>query len=283
MQTQKRIAIQGIETSFHEVAAHKFFGKDVVSVDCMSFIELCEKLKNDEADFAVMALENTVAGSLMQNYGLLQEYNFNIIGEVYLRIEMMLMALPNTLLQDVHTIQSHPIALRQCHLYLNSLTHCKLVEKEDTAAAAKEISENNLVGVAAVANRAAAELFGMDILVENIESNRNNFTRFVILSKNKVVHPSNNKASLFFNLGHAPGSLAKVLQIFAEFNINLTKIQSVPIVGIPYKYNFHVDLIWEEYKNFTEALELVKQHTVNLSILGEYKKGEFNFELAKNL
>jgi prephenate dehydratase len=283
MQAQTRIAIQGIETSFHEVAAHKFFGKDVVSVDCMSFIELCEKLKNDEADYAVMALENTVAGSLMQNYGLLQEYNFNIIGEVYLRIEMMLMALPKTLLQDVHTIQSHPIALRQCHLYLNSLTHCKLVEKEDTAAAAKEISENNLVGVAAVANRAAAELFGMDILVENIESNRNNFTRFVILSKNKVVHPSNNKASLFFNLGHAPGSLAKVLQIFAEFNINLTKIQSVPIVGIPYKYNFHVDLIWEEYKNFTEALELVKNYTVNLSILGEYKKGEFNFELAKNL
>jgi prephenate dehydratase len=249
----------------------------------MSFIELCDQLKNDAADFAVMAIENTVAGSLMQNYGLLQEYNFSIIGEVYLRIEMMLMALPGSQLKDIHTIQSHPIALRQCHLYLNSLTHCKLVEKEDTAAAAKEIAENNLVGVAAVANRAAAELFGMEILTENIESNRNNFTRFVILSKQKVVQNTNNKASLFFNLGHAPGSLAKVLQIFAEFNINLTKIQSVPIMGIPYKYNFHVDLIWEEYQNFTDALNLVKQHTVNLSILGEYKKGEFNYDIAKNI
>lgn len=282
MYENKKIAIQGIATSFHEVAAMKFFGEDITSVECWTFVELCEKLKTDEADFAVMAIENTVAGSLLQNYGLLQEYNFHIIGEVYLRIEMMLMALKGTKLEDIHTVQSHPIAIRQCHQYLHNMgdgnTEVKLLEKEDTAACAKEISDKQLVGYAAVANGAAAEKFDLEIVARNIETNPNNFTRFVVLSKKEVISEDHNKASLFFNLPHDPGSLAKVLQIFAEFNINLTKIQSVPIIGSPYKYNFHIDIIWDDYQNYKKALKSVEEYTVNLSVLGEYKKGEFKIK-----
>ena len=278
MYENKRIAIQGIATSFHEVAAMKFFGDDITSVECWTFVELCEKLKNDEADFAVMAIENTVAGSLLQNYGLLQEYKFHIIGEVYLRIEMMLMALKGTALKDIHTVQSHPIAIRQCHQYLHNLPDVKLLEKEDTAACAKEISDKQLTGYGAVANAAAAPKFGLEIIAENIETNPNNFTRFVVLSKNEVKSEVHDKASLFFNLPHDPGSLAKVLQVFAAFEINLTKIQSVPIIGSPYKYNFHIDVIWESYQNFLDVLKEVTNYTVNLSVLGEYQKGEFKIK-----
>lgn len=282
MKPQLNIAIQGIQASFHEVAAQKFFGNTIKAVECWTFVELFESLKNGTADYAVMAIENTVAGSLLQNYGLLQEYAFYIIGEVYLRIEMNLMALPGTQLSDVEFVLSHPIALRQCHQYLNQLNKAKLIEKEDTAASAKEIAQLQLKNHAAVASSIAAERFGLEILAQNIETNQQNFTRFVVLSKNKNIQANNQKASLFFNLGHEAGSLAKVLHIFAEHNINLTKIQSVPIIGMPYKYNFHVDLIWEKYPDFTVALEKVSDVTKNLSILGEYPKGVFDFEFKPN-
>jgi prephenate dehydratase len=275
-----RVAIQGITTSFHEVAAQKFFGKDIKCVDCMTFVDLFEALKNDQADYAVMAIENTVAGSLLQNYGLLQEYHFNIIGEVYLRIEMMLMALPGTKIEDLDTVQSHPIAIRQCHHFLHSLEHVKLIEKEDTALCAKHIAEHKITGSAAVANEAAANHFGLEILARNIETNKKNYTRFVILSKQPVIDEKNNKASIIFNLPHDPGSLAKVLTVLAEHEINLTKIQSVPIIGTPYKYNFHVDVIWEKYANFQNALKAIDSITLNLSVLGEYPRENFDLLLS---
>jgi len=277
----KTIAIQGIEASFHEVAAQKYFGKDIDTIKCLSFQDLCDALKNKEADYAVMAIENSIAGSLLQNYGLLQEYSFNVIGEVYLRIKMNLMALPGTKLEDLKFAQSHPIAIRQCSHFLRSLPNVHVEEKEDTAICAKNISEKQLIGVGAIASEAAAEQFGLEILAKGIETNKQNFTRFLVLSNTPITDPENNKASIFFQLPHDPGALAKILNLFAQGRINLTKIQSVPIIGKPYEYNFHLDFEWKDYSNYLQVIKNVRAITENLEILGEYKKGliEINKEL----
>lgn len=271
---KKKIAIQGIESSFHEVAAYKYFGKEIETVKCLSFHDLCASLKSGESDFAVMAIENSIAGSLLQNYGLLQEFNFKIIGEVYLRIVMNLMALPGTKLEDVKVAQSHPIAIRQCSHFLTNLNGVHLEEKEDTALCAKDIAKNKLENIAAVASESAAEVFGLEILARSIETNKKNFTRFLVLSRETVENEINDKATLFFQLPHDPGALAKILNILAAYSINLTKIQSVPIVGKPYEYNFHVDMEWEVYSNFKMAMEKLKSITENLQIIGVYQKGE---------
>lgn len=276
----QKIAIQGIATCFHDVAAKKYFGEHIELDECMSFTDLCESLHQGNSDYAVMAIENSIAGSLLQNYGLLQEYNFHIIGEVYLRIEMHLMALNGQEIADISTVQSHPIAIRQCGKYLQGLPGTTLLEKEDTAVCAKEIAENKLAGYAAVANLSAAKKYGLKVLASNIETNKNNFTRFVILGKTPAVSSKNNKASLIFNLNHERGSLAAVLNLFAALEINLTKIQSVPIIGLPYKYNFHVDVTWESQEQFAAAEVKIIELTENYQVLGQYFDG--NFEAVKN-
>ena len=278
---KKKIAIQGIESSFHEEAAYKYFGKDIETVKCLSFQDLCESLKNGESDFAIMAIENSIAGSLLQNYTLLQEYSFNIIGEIFIRIKMNLMALPGTKIEDIKVAQSHPIAIRQCSRFLTGLKGVLLEEKEDTAICAKNIAKHKLANVAAVASASAAEIFGLEILAKSIETNKKNFTRFIILSKTPEKDELRNKATLFFQLPHDPGALAKILNILAAYSINLTKIQSVPIVGKPYEYNFHVDMIWESYTNFQKAITTIEGIAVNLEILGEYKKGIVDFKNEK--
>ncbi len=278
---KKKIAIQGIESSFHEEAAYKYFGTDIETIKCLSFQDLCESLKNGESDFAIMAIENSIAGSLLQNYTLLQEYNFNIIGEIFLRIKMNLMALPGTKIEDIEVAQSHPIAIRQCSKFLTGLKGVLLEEKEDTAICAKNIAKQQLTNVAAVASASAAEIFGLEILAKSIETNKKNFTRFIILSKTPEKDKLRNKATLFFQLPHDPGALAKILNILAAYSINLTKIQSVPIVGKPYEYNFHVDMIWESYTNFQKAITTIQGIAVNLQILGEYKKGIVDFKNEK--
>ncbi|MBI34979.1 MAG: prephenate dehydratase [Flavobacteriales bacterium] len=277
----KKIAIQGIESSFHEEAAYKYFGNNIETVKCLSFQDLCDSLKNGNSDYAVMAIENSIAGSLLQNYTLLQEYNFNIIGEIFLRIKMNLMVLPGTKIDDIKIAQSHPIAIRQCSKFLTGLKDVLLEEKEDTAICAKNIAEKKLSNVAAVASESAAEIFGLEILAKSIETNKKNFTRFIILSKTPEKDVLKNKATLFFQLPHDPGALAKILNILAAYSINLTKIQSVPIVGKPYEYNFHVDMIWETYSNYQKAIETIKGISVNLQILGEYKKGIVDFKNEK--
>ena len=269
----KTIAIQGIEASFHEVAAQKYFGSEISTIKCLSFQDLCDALKNKNADYAIMAIENSIAGSLLQNYGLLQEYNFKVIGEVYLRIKMNIMALPSTKLEDLKFVQSHPIAIRQCSHFLKSLPNVQVEEKEDTAICAKNISQNKLTGVAAIASEAAAEHFGLEILVKGIETNKQNFTRFLVLSNTKGTDIENNKASIFFQLPHDPGALANILNLFAKGKMNLTKIQSVPIIGKPYEYNFHLDFEWKDYKNYLYVIKNVRKIAENLEILGEYKKG----------
>lgn len=269
---KKKIAIQGIESSFHEVAAYKHFGNDIETIKCLSFQDLCDSLKDGQSDYAVMAIENSIAGSLLQNYTLLQEYNFSIIGEVFLRIKMNLMALPGTKLEDLKIVQSHPIAIRQCSKYLASLKGVHLEEKEDTAICAKLIAKNKVKGAAAVASQSAAEVFGLEILAKGIETNKKNFTRFLILSRSSKKSQLDNKATLFFQLPHDPGALAKILNILAAYSINLTKIQSVPIVGKPYEYNFHVDMEWELHSSYKKAISVIEGIAVNLKILGEYKK-----------
>jgi prephenate dehydratase len=269
-----KVAIQGITASFHEAAANKFFGDEIEVIECLTFNNLCETLKTGRAEFAVMAIENTLAGSLLSNYSLIQDYHFKIVGEVFLRIHMNLLAFPGVKKHEINFVHSHPIAIRQCAEFLWSLPNVKIIEKEDTALCAKEIAEQKMTDVAAIASESAAQKFKLNILEKGIETNKKNFTRFLVLNKQDIHSENNNKASLSFQLQHRSGSLADALMIFKENEINLTKIQSVPVMGKPYEYSFHIDLEWENYSNYTKALNYLIKIVSNLTVFGEYKKGD---------
>jgi len=273
-----RVAIQGIATSFHEVAAFTHFGGPVKTIECLTFHQLCESVKNEEADVAVMAIENSIAGSILPNYFLLQQYHFNIIGELYLPIHLHLAALPGTTLKDIRTVESHPMAIRQCGEFLQQqLPHVAVRESDDTALSAKNIRDKQLKDVAAIANAQAAEKYGLKILEKRIETHRKNFTRFLILTKSRTPVKESNKASLSFEVANEVGSLADVLVEFRDHKINLTKIQSIPIVGRPQEYTIHVDVEWSRRKQYDEAMRRVMRGTRNLNILGEYKKATLKF------
>ena len=272
-----RVAIQGIATSFHEVAALAHFEGPIDTIECLTFHALCETLKNDSADYAVMAIENSIAGSILPNYFLLQEYHFSIVGELYLPIHMHLLALPGVKMKDIKSIESHPMAIRQCSEFLHRLEGVEIKESDDTALSAKKIKEKKLKDTAAIANEQAAKKFGLNIIERRIETHKKNFTRFLILTK-KVSHGvDSNKASLSFEVANEAGSLANVLTSFKENNINLTKIQSIPIIGKPREYSIHVDVEWKRRKNYDVALHQVLRQTRNLNVLGEYKKSEMKF------
>jgi prephenate dehydratase len=273
-----RVAIQGIATSFHEVAAKTYFDGPIDTVECLSFHQLCEALKNNEADYAVMAIENSIAGSILPNYFLLQDYHFSIIGELYLPIHMHLLALPGVKLADIKTIESHPMAIRQCSEYLHSLGGVQLKESDDTALSAKRVKELKLKDTAAIANEFAAEKFGLQILEKRIETHKKNFTRFLILDKRSNGKTESNKASLYFEVRNEAGSLADALMVFKNNNINLTKIQSIPIIGRPSEYSIHVDVEWRKRKSYDEAINEVLRQVKNLNILGEYKKGKIDYK-----
>ncbi len=272
-----RVAIQGIATSFHEVAAFTHFGGPVRTIECLTFQHLCESVKNDEADVAVMAIENSIAGSILPNYFLLQQYHFNIIGELYLPIHLHLAALPGTTLRDIRTVESHPMAIRQCSDFLQQLPNVVIRESDDTALSAKNIRDKQLKDVAAIANAQAAEKYGLKILEKRIETHRKNFTRFLILTKSRAPVKESNKASLSFEVANEVGSLADVLMVFRDHKINLTKIQSIPIVGRPQEYTIHVDVEWARRKQYDDAMRSVMRGTRNLNILGEYKKATLKF------
>ncbi len=213
MEIKKRVAIQGIRASFHEEAAFKFFGEDIETIECNSFKQTFQKLEQQEADFVVMAIENSIAGSLLPNYSLLREYNFPVIGEVYLPIQLHLMALPGVKFEDIKTVTSHPIAIRQCNDFLDEFPHLNVVESSDTAACAKKIKEEQLTDTVAIANTLAAKLYGLEILERRIESNKKNYTRFLILTDKQTEVENFNKASLCFQVTNDAGSLVKVLNI----------------------------------------------------------------------
>ncbi|WP_432712849.1 prephenate dehydratase [Pedobacter sp.] len=274
MEKATRVAIQGIKASFHEEAAFKFFGKDIETIECNSFKETCEVLEKNGADFVVMAIENSIAGSLLPNYTLIRDYNFAIAGEVYLPIQLHLMALPGVKFEDIKFVTSHPIAIRQCIDFFDQYPHLKVVESVDTAACAKKISDEQLTDTVAIANLLAAELYGLNIIERRIESNKKNFTRFLILKKDKTEEVHVNKASICFQVSNHVGALAKVLNIFAENNVNLTKIQSMPVLGKRNEYYFYVDLEWKNLESYDTVVRKTLKYTVNFNIMGEYVKND---------
>lgn len=268
----KKVAIQGIETSFHHVAALKHFGEEIEIVACSSFRETCDMLKENKVDYAIMAIENTIAGCLLANFFLLKEYKLRVLGEVYLHIQMNLMAKKGVKKEDIKVVQSHPIAIRQCSAFLRTMKDIEVTEKMDTAACAREIRDKDLNDTAAIANEMAAKEFGLEVLEKRIETNKQNFTRFFILGRESEKIEEANKATLSFQLGHNVGSLASALQIFSDNEINLTMIQSIPIIGSPNDYLFNVDLEWSDREKYDQAIFKLLRNVVNLSILGEYKK-----------
>jgi len=274
-----RVAIQGIATSFHEVAAMTFFGAsaEIETVECLSFHDLCERLDKGEAKYAVMAIENSIAGSILPNYFLLQSYHFSIIGELYLPIHMHLLVLPGVKREDIRCIESHPMAIRQCAEFIHSFGNVEVRESDDTALSAKRVKELGLRDTAAIANGFAAEKYGLEILEKRIETHKKNFTRFLMLAKRSSGKIESNKASLSFEVAHAVGSLAETLMIFKTNGINLTKIQSIPIIGKPSEYSIHVDVEWKKRKSYDDAIHQILRQVKNLNILGEYKKAKIEY------
>lgn len=275
MAKKLKIAIQGIKASFHDEAALKYFGEDIQTVECDTFKQTFEVLKNDSVDYLVMAIENSIAGSILPNYSLLQDYGFPVIGEIYLHIQLHMLALPGIKFEDIRYVQSHPIAIRQCEDFLEEFPHLVIQEKPDTAACAKEIAERQIKDTVAIANMNAAKMYGLEVMERRIETNKKNYTRFLIIGKDHEMEIQNpNKASVCFRVGDKPGSLARVLTVFAENNINMSKIQSMPVLGKPSEYNFYADLEWKNGQSYDQALRKILKYTHYLSVMGEYKKND---------
>ena len=271
----KKIAIQGIAGSFHEDAAQRFFNEDIDVVECKSFTRVCELMDSDQVEIAVMAIENSIAGSILNNYQLIRDFHLKIIGEIYIHIRLNLMVPVGVQKDQITDIYSHTMALKQCAEYLEkNFPQVELHESSDTAASAKFIAWEHPAGAACIGNERSADLYGLEIIDSGIETNRKNYTRFLILSKHANRSEGANKASICFEVGHFYGSLARVLNTFAENKINLTKIQSVPIIGKPNEYTFHVDIEWESMDNYEKAIHEVLKSVSSLSILGEYVRGE---------
>ena len=274
----KKIAIQGIKGSFHEDAATRYFeDEDIEIVECKSFRSVCNLIDQDQVDIAVMAIENSIAGSILQNYSLIREYHLRVIGEIYIHIHMNLMMIPGRKKEDVKVIYSHPMAIRQCAEYIEAhFPLAKIIENQDTAASGRIISTEKLMDAAAIGNARSADIYDLEILDSGIETNKKNFTRFWILSKhgNGNTDSNNNKASIAFEVGHYYGALAKALNIFATNRINLNKIQSIPIIGKPNEYTIHVDLEFDSEDDYEKAIHDVLKNVSSLSILGEYIRGK---------
>lgn len=275
----KKIAIQGQIGSFHDVAAHRFFeGEEIELICCDTFEDVFAKMKQDSSVIALVAIENTIAGSLLHNYELLRDSGMQIVGEHKLRISHSIMCMPDEDWADLFEVNSHPVALMQCRDFLKRHPELKVVETDDTAGSAKDISEKNLRGHAAICSKFAAPLYGMKVLEEEIETNKHNFTRFLVLSDpwqaDKICIPSkSNKASIVFSLPHNEGSLSQILSIFSFYKINLTKIQSLPIIGREWEYMFYVDLMYDDYTRYRQSIEATRPLTRQFTILGEYQDG----------
>jgi prephenate dehydratase len=276
-----KVAIQGIKGSFHDIVAKQFFGNEIQLIECMSFTEIPVLLNDEKVDSAVMAIENSIAGAILPNYALLDEYNLSIEGEVYLNIHHHLMALSGQKFEDIKEVWSHPMAILQCRKFFRNYPNIKLIEEKDTAEVAKRIQDNKITGVAAIASKEAAKLFNLEVLADDIQTIKHNSTRFFILKKksddtallNKIVERKN-KSSIKFITRHETGSLAEVLDIFAKHEIGLTKIQSLPKIDEPWKYAFFIDLIFEDKKLYENALHLINKKVTHLKILGEYKQNK---------
>ena len=271
----KKIAIQGYEGSFHQVAARLFFGKEVEVITCNTFKDVFKVANNKkESDGAIMAIENSIAGSILPNYNLLQKNNLKIIGEVYLHIKQNLLVNPGVKLEDIREVQSHSMALQQCYDFLDQY-NWKLVETDDTALSAKHIHQHRSKHIAGIASKLAAELYQLEVIAPNIHTIKNNYTRFLVLQRgeSEEIIAEANKASVNFQTDHSKGSLAKVLTKIADGGINLSKLQSFPIPGSDFKYSFHADMEFDSTDQFYKVMDQIKKITASLRIYGVYKKG----------
>jgi prephenate dehydratase len=274
-----KIAIQGEKGSFHEVAARQYFNYDEIEIlACNTFDLELITLKNGEVDFAVMAIENARSGSILYNYTLIRESGMKILGEHNLRIKQNLMALPNQKISDIKEIRTHPIAIAQCMTFLNQFPGITLIESDDTAGSARQISETKAKGVAAIAPSHAAEIYGLEIMASGIETYKQNYTRFLVVGSEDKGNTRGNKVSICFSTGHKPGSLAKVLVKLAELDINLSKIQSVPRLNGEWEYMFYVDLELNKNTKSDIIRRVLDKYTSNLEILGVYFKGDMLYE-----
>ena len=276
----KRIAIQGERGSFHDIAAHQYFKDEQVQlICCATFEKVFEEIKNDPTVIALVAIENTIAGSLLHNYELLRDSGTTVVGEHKLHIEHSICCLPDDSWETLTEVHSHPVALMQCRGFLSAHAALKAVEAEDTAGAAEEISRQQQLGRAAICHKDAAQLYGMKVLEEQIEDNKHNYTRFLVVCderKADFLRPvdQTNKASLVFSLPHSEGSLSKVLTILSFYDINLTKIQSLPIIGHEWEYLFYVDVTYDSLIRYRQSIDAITPLTKELRILGEYVESE---------
>jgi prephenate dehydratase len=266
-----KIAIQGTVASFHDIAAKKYFGEEIDTLPCGSFREVCEKIKANKADYGIIAIENKVAGSILANYQLIEQFDLHIIGETYLPIELYLLANPGSTIPEITEIISHPMALGQCQEFLSSLDDVTVLEFKDTASSAELIKEQNKRNQAIIAGPNVAQEFGLDILTDNVCDEKINFTRFYIVSKFPVVENEPNKASINLKCANKIGSLHTLLKVFSDNQLNLTKIQSVPLVDTIDEYAFHVDIEFASKKDLEKALFEVEEVVQNVKILGIYK------------
>jgi len=271
-----KVAIQGIAGSFHHEAALNYFNKDSITIlEQANFKKVCKSVSNNEADYGVIAIENSIAGAILPNFTLIAKNGLHIIGEVHLRVSMNLMALKGQSIKDLHTIQSHAIAILQSEDYLSKHKNWTMIDKFDTASAAKDIVSKNLLGYGAIASKFVAKMYDLEILAEDIQNKTNSFTRFFIVSKTKLEEKEFNKVSLYFTLEHKAGRLVSLLNNMAKLNLNMTKIQSIPLAENPFEYSFYVDILVEKHENYHALLEQLNRITSHLKILGEYKEDDF--------
>ncbi len=276
----KRIAIQGIEGSFHDIAAHQFFPNEEIDLICCSrFEDVFNSVREDSTVIGIAAIENTIAGSLLHNYELLRESPVTIIGEHKLRIKHSFLVLPDDNMEDICEVHSHPVALMQCRDFLNKHPYLKIVESNDTAESAYEISKNQLHGHAAIGSSQLGRLYGMRVIEDGIETNKHNFTRFLVLSSPSRANllrdiRKTDKASIVFSLPHEEGSLSQVLSVLTFYKLNLTKIQSLPIIGREWEYMFYVDIQFSDYTRYSQGIDAILPLTSDLKILGEYLHGK---------
>ena len=278
---KRKVTIQGVAGCYHDAAARAYFHpQEIDTVPCDTFNSMFETLETDASLLGILAIENTIAGALLQNHELLRKSNLTIIGEYKMRISHVLAVLKGQLIQELSEVNSHPMALMQCEQYLRKHPNLRIVEKTDTAGSAKDISENNLIGHAAVCGEFAANLYNLEILDKGIETNKRNFTRFLILADPLVAQelkPKDeelNKASIVFTLPHTQGALSKILTIFTFYDMNLSKIQSMPIIGREWEYRFYVDITFDSFVRYRQALDAVRPLLNDFKVLGEYKECE---------
>lgn len=267
------VAIQGVKGSFHHIVSQQFFDKSMKVNECLTFDNAIESLLNGQSDVAIIAIENSIAGSIIPNYALIDNHELHIIGEQYLDVQHHLMALPDQEIKDIKEVYSHPMALLQCKEFFKQYPHIKLIEDKDTAEVAQRIHKNQSKKIAAIASKLASELFDLKILSKSIQTIKHNETRFVLVQTTKSEVPKNdiNKASVKFELNHKRGSLATILNVLSDCKLNLTKIQSLPKIESPWKYAFFVDLTFDDYTDFVKAKSIMAIMAQEFKVIGEYK------------